>query len=372
MKKLLVNFIKKYPITFIGIISFTILAVAKMEELWLSDVYEANKINLLVMAITIALTTIIETSFLVTNIFDFYNDKLPEKIKDNSVLKNLIGALIGVVLYFITSTLVNIYIGDNMNGQYVNYPVSFILISIACYFIVTKKNMEASEYTQKVFINELILLILFLVLLTGTGILFYITNALLGFNDWIKFFDIMMVETILVTYIGSFIAIENVEGESNVVSKVLIKYVMFIMVLIGFIVFYIYLVKIIINKSLPSNQVFLVCTILFGVGLSTALMARSFDEGTTYDKIIEYLPMAFIPALILQIISLTLRIHQYGLTVVRYLGVIIILYELAYIVLYIFKYDKLKYIFIVGAILAFIMTYVPVLNIMQLPKLITP
>lgn len=372
MKNLLENFIKKYPITFVCIVLFTIAAVVNMEILGISGVYENNKINNLIMAITISLITIIESTFLVTNICDVYNDKLPEKIKDNYILKNLLGVFVGIAIYFITCILFSIYIGDNTNGQYVSYPVSFILISLACYFIITKKNIEVSKYTHKVFINEIILLILFLVIITGTGVLFYISYTLLGFNDWTKFFDIMMVETTLITYIGSFIALENVERESNAASKILIKYVMFIMVLIGFVFFYIYLVKIIITKELPSNQVFLVCTILFGAGLSIALMARSFDEGTMYDKIIKNLPIAFIPALILQILSLALRINQYGITTLRYIGGIIILYEISYIVLYIFKYSKLKYMFVVGAILAFIMTYVPIINIMQLPQILNP
>ena len=237
---------------------------------------------------------------------------------------------------------------------------------------ITKRDMDTARYGQIVFINELILLILYLVIITGTGILFYISYALLGFKDWIKMIDVAVVETILVVYTGHFIAIENVDGETNAASKILIKYVMLIMVLIGFVFFYIYLVKMIVTRSLPSNQVFLVCTILFVAGIPTALMSRSFDEGTIYDKIIKYIPMAFIPAIILQTISIALRINQYGLTVMRYIGVMILVLEIAYTVLYIFKYDKLKYIFIVGAILAFIMTYVPILNIMQLPYFLNP
>ena len=371
MKKLLENFIKKYPATFVCIIIMAIAAVVTYEKIGLGD-YENNTINRFIMGVTVMIISVVECSFLTTNIFDVYGNKLPEKIKDNYLIKNLIGALIGIIIYFLTSIIFSIYIGNGYDGQYVPYPLSFIFMSLACYFIITKKDIDIAKYSHKVFINELILLILYLVIITGTGVLFYISYALFGFDDWMKMIDIAIIETILVAYTGHFIALENVDGETNVVSKILIKYVMLIMVLIGFLFFYIYLIKMIATRSLPSNQVFLVCTILFVAGIPTALMSRSFDEGTIYDKIIKYIPMAFIPALILQIISLGLRINQYGITVIRYIGVMILVFEIAYIILYIFKYNKLKYILIVGAILAFIMIYVPIINIMQLPIILNP
>ena len=366
MKKLLESFIKKYPITFASIIIMAIASIVTYEKIGIGE-YQNNLINNVILAITIMIVSVIESSFLVTNIFDVYSEKLPEKIRESDLLKNLIGAFIGVVIYFITSVIISAYIGNGYDGQYVPYPLSFIFMSLACYFIITKKDIDIAKYWQKVFINELILLILYLVIVTGTGVLFYICYALLGFNNWMTMIDIGIVEIVLVAYIGHFIALENVDGDANAFSKILIKYVMLIMVLIGFIFFYIYLVKMIVTRSLPSNQVFLVCAILFVAGIPTALMSRSFDEGKIYDKIIKYLPVAFVPAIILQIISITLRINQYGFTVMRYLGVTLLIFEIAYVVLYIFKYEKLKYILIVGVVLAFIMTYVPILNIMQLP-----
>ena len=371
MKRIIENFVKKYPVTFVSIILMAASAVINYEKIGLGE-YENNLVNRIIVGSTLMLISVIECSFLTSNIFEVYNEKLPEKIQKSNLLKNMIGAILGIIIYLLTSLLVSVYIGNGYDGQYVPYPVSFIFMSLACYFIITKRDMDTARYGQKVFINELILLVLYLVIITGTGILYYISYVLLGFDDWMKMIDVGIVEMILVAYTGHFIAIENVDGDTNAASKILIKYVMFIMVLIGFVFFYIYLVKMIVTRSLPSNQVFLVCTILFAAGIPTALMSKSFDEGTIYDKIIKYIPIAFIPAIILQTISIALRINQYGLTVMRYMGVMILVLEIAYTVLYIFKYDKLKYIFIVGAILGFIMTYVPILNIMQLPYFLNP
>ena len=372
MKKIFVNFIKKYPVTFICIILMAIVGVIGIEITGFFDVYADNFINNFIMAIITMLTSVISCSFLFTNVFECYKEKLPQKLIDYNLLKNLLAAFMGVVIYFITSFLSSVYIGTPYNGQYVPYPVTFIFINLACYFILTIKNIELSEYLQKVFINLLIVLILYVIVLIGTGVLYYISMILFGFNLSMRIFDVIIVETFLIIDLGTFISLENVDGEANAISKILIKYVMLIMVLIGFILFYIYLIKMLFSKAMPSNQVFKVCMVLFIMGLPTALMSRSFDEGTFYDKIIKYLPLAFSPALLLQILSLVLRLSQYGLTVARYFGITVLIYESAYLILYQFHYKKLKYILIVGAILAFIMMYVPIINVMQLPKFLLP
>lgn len=364
MKKLLEIFIKKYPVTFICVILAAITTVVNLEVVGLTNIYKNNFINNLIIDINMLLFCMIVISFLITNVFERYNHCLPSFIKEHIIVEHIVNVIISIAIYFISRLIFSLYGGD---GAFIAYPITAWSIFLVCYFIVSKKEIGLAEYTQKIFINQIIISILNLVMLIGTGILFFICNALFKYDNWMRLTEIIMIESIVVNYIGLFISLENVERDENIVIKVMIKYIMCIMVMIGFVFFYIYLIKIIITKKLPSNQVFLVCTILFTLGLSTALMGRSFDEGTIYDKIIKYLPMAFIPAFILQVISMVIRINQYGFTTMRYMGVMILIFEIAYIVLYIFKYNKLKYIYIVGTIIIIIMTYIPIINITQFP-----
>ncbi|MBP3201554.1 MAG: DUF4153 domain-containing protein [Lachnospiraceae bacterium] len=364
MKKLSETFIKKYPVTFICVILAAITTVVNLEVVGLTNIYKNNFINNLIIDVNMLLLCIIVISFLITNVFEKYNHCLPSFIREHIIVGHIVNVIISIAIYFISRLIFSLYGGD---GAFIAYPITAWSIFLVCYFIVSKKEIGLAEYTQKIFINQIIISILNLVMLIGTGILFFICNALFKYDNWMRLTEIIMIESIVVNYIGLFISLENVERDENIVIKVMIKYIMCIMVMIGFVFFYIYLIKIIITKELPSNQVFLVCTILFTLGLSTALMGRSFDEGTIYDKIIKYLPMAFIPAFVLQVISVVLRINQYGFTTMRYMGVMILIFEIAYIVLYIFKYNKLKYIYIVGIIIIIIMTYIPIINITQFP-----
>ena len=146
-----------------------------------------------------------------------------------------------------------------------------------------------------------------------------------------------------------------------------------IMVFIGFVIFYIYLIKIIAKLEMPSNQVFAVCTCLFSMGLFTSLMSLGINEVSKYNTAIKFLPIAFIPALILQIISIALRIAQHGLTSARYIGVMVIIFEIVYLVFYILdeilhnKKVKLEKVLLIASLLIFIACFVPKINMYELP-----
>ena len=121
-------------------------------------------------------------------------------------------------------------------------------------------------------------------------------------------------------------------------------------------------------RELPSNQVFAVCTSLFSIGLFTSLMSLGINEESKYNTAIKFLPIAFIPALILQIISITLRIAQHGMTTNRYFGVMIIIFEIVYLVFYILdellknEKVKLKNILLISNIFILIMFFIPKVN----------
>lgn len=390
MKKILKNFIKKYPFTFACIVLLSIVLIIMIDKIGFIGILSGNFVNDFLIASVCFLITLIDTSFLASNVKETKRDAVEanaenvvvnaknvvanacgartNKTLNNNYIKNLIGIGIGIIIYFISSILYSIYTGTSFNGQYITYPVSAILISLTCFFIISEKEIDFAHYVQKIFTNMLKVLLLYIIVVIGTSILFFICWALFRFFNFQKYLDIIIVESVLIFYIGTFISFENIDENNSLAAKVLIKYVMFIMVLIGFVLFYIYFIKIIILRTLPSNQVFTVCTILFSIGLSTGLMSKSFDEGTLYDKIIKYLPIAFIPALVLQIISIWFRINQYGITTPRYICIMIIIYEIAYIIIYVLKYKKLKYIYIISATLMFILWYVPKINILEFYK----
>ena len=365
MKELVVKFIKKYPITFALITAF---AVAMIIYYHIGDINIITADTKLISDLSAMFSCVALGSFAVHNGLNYFRNKLPEKITSNNVICNLVAALIAFVIYVIVKLVPFIYIGEDID-YLVFYGLITIFLALAYYFIIKENNIPLYEYVTKTFINLLALFLLECVVTAGIGVLFYIYYLLFGSVDVKAIAYVMMFQIIMISYTGVLIALEKIDGKLTLFSKVLIKYVMFIMVLIGFVFFYIYLIRIIISGKIPSNQAFNVCSILFAGGLSIALMSQSFDEGTIYDKIIKYLPIAFIPALFLQITSIVLRINQYGLTAIRYLGVMLIILEIVYLVIYFVKNEKLYLVIIAQAIIIAIMYYAPFVNVTQFPNI---
>ena len=228
---------------------------------------------------------------------------------------------------------------------------------------------------MKVFNNLLFVFIVECVVLVGFLVLCFIYEALLGSIPYFVISKIMIFTITLISTMGPFVSMENVEGEHSLFSKVVVRYIMQIMVFVGFIIFYIYFVKIIIKLEMPSNQVYSVCTTLFILGLPISLMSLGILEESIYNKLVKFLPIAFIPVLILQIISIFIRINRYGITTKRYVGVVFIIFEVVYVVLYILdeilqnKKVKLENIFLVFCIMTFILFFVPKININEFPEI---
>ena len=365
MRVSILNFIKKYPLTFISAIFFAALCTLMVNDLGI--VYSSGNFNNTLTECLLLVSSIVSGSFLFSKIVAVYNNKIHDRIKTYKIIESLVAIVIVSILHFITRFLVKAY--TNQDDNFAIYPLTIIFASLTYYLIIKETNISVPEYVLKVFMNILALFLFECIVASGIAVLFYIYNTLFRSADWQILLNILIFQFIVITSIGGFIAIENIKSTPSLFSRVLVKYVMMIMVLIGFVFFYIYLIKIMIKRELPSNQVFMVCTLLFSLGLSINLMAGSFNDNSPYDLVNKYLPLAFVPALVLQILSLFLRINQYGFTVSRYMGVILIIFEIIFILIYQFRYDKLKYIFLVDAVLVFIMSYVPMINMYQFPNI---
>ena len=223
--------------------------------------------------------------------------------------------------------------------------------------------------------NTLYVFIVIIAIYIGFFILVYICEELLGGISYDAISKITVFITCFASGIGFFISVENVEGPHNMFSKILVRYIMQPMVFLGYVIFYVYLFKIVLKWELPSNQVFSVVSVLFFVGLSISLMSLGIEENSPYNKTIRYLPIVFVPALVLQIMSISLRINQYGLSLVRYVGIFIIIFEVVYLICYFFdeirgsKKIKIEKSLLALCIIWVIMFLVPKLNANEFPEI---
>lgn len=393
-KEIIVSFIKKYKVESVAVLIASILSAivfdfeGKMANLW----YEAF----------IMYTLIAVGSFLVDKIFAVYEDVIKQKIAERystnnasntekifSILKTAAYVIVFVVQYLLYKLFLYVLIASETIKIKHTYSITetapamcfsmavveLLVVMIIVYFVLKEKRINIKDFVLKLFMNYLFVFIIECVVLVGLLVLYLICEYLLGSIPYDVSRTITVFIVSIISAMGFFVSIENVEGEHSLFSKILVRYIMQMMVFVGFVIFYIYLIKIMIKQELPSNQVYVVCMVLFSIGLLTSLMSLAISEKTAYNQAIRYLPVAFIPVLILQMISIGLRINQHGLTTMRYFGIVFIIFEIVYLVHYVFdellhsKKVKLEKVLLIASLLILISCFIPKINAYEFPEI---
>ena len=385
-KEVIIGFVKKYKIESVAVLIFSVLTAIAFDinELKAKALFDA----IIVFAFIAAGT------FFVDKVFSVYENEIKQKLANKEHdfkmarwVSYLVVVAVECLLCIWETYLINKASLLNGRKNYFSIPkyesiyfmitsATIVLAMIAMliiYLIVKEKRISIKEYLLKLFVNSIFLYIICFVVLAGIFVLFLIYDMLLGEMPYYIISRIIVFLLSMISAMGILVSIENVDGSQSIFSKILVRYIMQIMVFIGFVIFYIYLIKIIAKLEMPSNQVFAVCTCLFSMGLFTSLMSLGINEVSKYNTAIKFLPIAFIPALILQIISIALRIAQHGLTSARYIGVMVIIFEIVYLVFYILdeilKKEKVKLekVLLIASLLIFIACFVPKINMYELP-----
>lgn len=241
---------------------------------------------------------------------------------------------------------------------------------LAIYFNYRKSNKPFNEYLTQVFINILKSGVVYGVLAIGFAIISSIFIFLILNN--IGYTLVLRIEILLlgIYYIPAIIySFCNVDNEIGKFSKVLIKYILNSLVIVAFAIIYIYIAKIIILRVMPSNQIFRILAALFILGCPIWIMASSFKEDDLISKINKYLPMLFIPFIILQMYSIGVRIANNGITEARYLCIMLIIFEIIYTIIYLINKEKIGNILIAMVALIIISTVVPYINMFKISEL---
>lgn len=198
-----------------------------------------------------------------------------------------------------------------------------------------------------------------------------------GFLIIVEIFNVLIFDTdefvvrIEIFLLGSVLAplaikaVSSVKAEATKFAKVMVLYVLTPLLTLAYVVIYIYIVKLIITLTLPSNQVFNIVAFLFSIGMPIWTMSQFFKD-TFIGKISKMMPYAFIPLMILQLLCMIIRISDYGITESRYFGMLLIIFELIYLVLYLMQHIKnkeyVRYSFLIVPVLHFFGTLAPGIN----------
>ena len=243
-------------------------------------------------------------------------------------------------------------------------------IVLAIYYNYKNLNKTFEQYVTSTFVTIFKTSLIYGILAIGiamiTAVFVYLIldgeSYVLIARMEILLFGVYYIPTILYSFYDQ-------EEEIGKFAKIVIKYVLGTLVIVAFAIIYMYIIKIIFLRDMPSNLIFRILSALFIIGLPVWTMILSFKEDTTLDKINRKLPLLFIPFIILQIYSIGTRILSNGITELRYLCLMLIIFEIAYIIIYLTKKEKVSRILLVFLALTVISTIAPYINMFTISNL---
>ena len=212
------------------------------------------------------------------------------------------------------------------------YVVTYLGLTIFFFYKRSKENTEV--YVAKAFCGLMKAELVYGIIALGVVLIIAVFNTLI--YDTYKLDLMERIEIILlglVEYPCILIGLSKTEAQITKFGKAVLSYVFTALLAIAFVIIYIYIFKIIATMKLPSNEVFSILTWLFVFGVFIWTMAQgACDENL--QKLFKAFPFFFLPFIVLQFLCLYIRIDNYGFTQSRYLGVVLILFEVVYFGLY--------------------------------------
>ncbi len=217
--------------------------------------------------------------------------------------------------------------------------VVYICFSVlgSVFLMYKSSGLFFEKYTVRAFLGVMKASLLYGVVALGVLSILYVFDALIHDID-----VVLLIEMIVAGAVGFpafLMGLSRVDGEITRFSRALMGYVLPGILAVSCLIVYFYIFKIIIIRSFPSNEAFTIMTSIFMTGLFIWTAAQGCTEGTL-QRLLKLFPFVFAPFIIVQIITLAMRIGQYGITTERYFGIMLIALEIVYVGCYAFLSAK--------------------------------
>ncbi|MBQ2643187.1 MAG: DUF4153 domain-containing protein [Eubacterium sp.] len=349
--------VKQYPVTLVTII-LAALSAAIMIQFNL-DLYEdAWSINNLFNKIFIF--------FLLSAIGELFVEEITRVRKVGYIIKSVFAFLISGIIVFLIFNSSKHLLGIDIALVHeiaikiaIVYAVATIGYSVFHMFKRTEDDFEV--YATKAFIEIVKTTVIYAILAIGLLIIFLIFNYLIYDTE------ILIIRIEIFIFGGVYIpmclkAVSRKNEKPDKFAKGISMYVLLPLLLLGFAIIYIYIVKIFVTNTVPSNVVFYILSFLFVVGLVIWTMAHVLcNVDATLAKVLKYLPYIFVPFLFLQCWSIWVRISDYGVTKGRYLALTLLVFEIVYFVLYIIYHITSKKVLSLTIFVVVILSFIGLL-----------
>lgn len=158
-------------------------------------------------------------------------------------------------------------------------------------------------------------------------------EAELGILQWLAFG--------VVGYPAFLLALSKPKEKLDKFESAITAFVTPLLLFTGMVIAYVYIIKILITWTFPSNEAFTVMTSIFGAGVFVWTMGQGISEGKI-KKALDIMPLLFTPFIVMQIMCLYMRVSEYGITASRYYGIILVVFEIIYTAASFFFHFKKK------------------------------
>lgn len=208
------------------------------------------------------------------------------------------------------------------------------LDAVTVWHMYRRLEEDFEEYCTKAFLGLIKATVVYSLFAIGLALIVWIVDELLfNTHDFLEQIELFLAGGI---YVPMCLRAISAKGDKpGKFAKLCVVYVLQSMLLIAFVIIYIYIIKIFVTDTVPSNQVFDILAWLFALGMPIWTMVHGIggEDGLPY-KVAVYVPYAFIPFIFLQCWSMGIRINDYGFTESRYMAVVLIIGEVIYFALY--------------------------------------
>ena len=249
----------------------------------------------------------------------------------------------------------------------VTYIATLSLLTF--YRIMKNENVTLQEFGIKVLSNFGRTTLTYVLANIGIGIVITTFIALILDGE-----DIDGIERIFILLAGAYyvpamiITITDMSIEQGKFIRKLITNIFTPVIAFLLIIFYMYVVKLMIEGTLFEANLFLALSYGFALGLPVVLLRKNYDNDEKTKKLTLVLVYAFVPFIVLQLIGMNIRVNQYGLTTARYMAFVLLFFESIFIFLSIYKEGKyLKEMLLVTVALVFICVLSP-FNFIDVPN----
>ncbi|MCR5324088.1 MAG: DUF4153 domain-containing protein [Lachnospiraceae bacterium] len=246
------------------------------------------------------------------------------------------------------------------------YCSYFVVLGCATLYHMYRRQEETFEsYCLKSFFGLLQTTVIYGLFAGGLAIIVLIFDKLIFHTDsFLERLEIFLAGGIYVPAL--LLVLSGKKSDIGKFSRICVLYVLEPMLILTMAIIYIYIIKIFVSDSIPSNSVFEIITCLFAAGMVIWTLACGIGEDNVFCRIARILPFAFIPCIILQAWSVLIRIADYGYTPQRYVGILLVIFEMIYMVLYtirfVLKKDSVALILWVAAAMLVIALLFPYFN----------